>query len=79
MLCKQGGVSYLYLLHINLFRKLSDVVPKCSTSGLGMFSAVDEGEEAAVKFWNEHVNEVNIGGYRRKQINLFYWQKLTEF
>jgi len=43
---------------VQIVGKLSDVVPKCSTSGLGMFSAVDEGEEAAVKFWNEHVNEV---------------------
>ena len=49
------------------------MVPKCSTSGLGMFSAVDEGEEAAVKFWNEHVNEVNIEGYKRKKSTLFYW------
>jgi hypothetical protein len=32
-----------------------------------MFSAVDEGEEAAVKFWNEHVTEVNIRGYKRKK------------
>ena len=48
------------------------MVPKCSTSGLGMFSAVDEGEEAAVKFWNEHVNEVHIGGYKSKKKTVFF-------
>eukprot|EP00088_Acartia_fossae_P062795 TRINITY_DN7605_c0_g2_i1.p1 TRINITY_DN7605_c0_g2~~TRINITY_DN7605_c0_g2_i1.p1 ORF type:complete len:298 (+),score=68.23 TRINITY_DN7605_c0_g2_i1:33-896(+) len=43
---------------VKLTSQLSDVVPTCSSSGLGMFSAVGEGEEAAVKFFNEHVEEV---------------------
>ena len=37
---------------------LSDPIPTCSSRGLGMCSSVKEGEEAAVKFYNEHVEEV---------------------
>ena len=37
---------------------LSDPIPTCSSRRLGMCSSVKEGEEAAVKFYNEHVEEV---------------------
>ena len=37
---------------------LSDPVPSSSSIGLGMFSSVRAGQEAAVQFYNDHVEEV---------------------
>merc|ERR1712013_30660 len=37
---------------------LSRPVPLCSTTGLGMFGAVEESKETAVRFFEEHVAEV---------------------
>merc|ERR1712241_325650 len=37
---------------------LSRPAPLCSTTGHGMFGAVEEGKETAVKFYEEHVAEV---------------------
>ena len=33
-------------------------VPQGSALGLSMFEAIENGEETAVKFWNNHVEEV---------------------
>jgi len=41
-----------------LVNALSRPVPQCSTMGLGMFGAVSESKEKAVKFYEEHVEEV---------------------
>ena len=41
-----------------LVKAFCDSVPHCSTMGLGMFGAVGQGKKAALKFWEEHVNEV---------------------
>eukprot|EP00088_Acartia_fossae_P038003 TRINITY_DN39275_c0_g1_i1.p1 TRINITY_DN39275_c0_g1~~TRINITY_DN39275_c0_g1_i1.p1 ORF type:complete len:159 (+),score=6.37 TRINITY_DN39275_c0_g1_i1:183-659(+) len=43
---------------IQLVGDLTDIVATSSSSGLGMFSAVDRGEQEAVKFFNEHIEEV---------------------
>jgi len=37
---------------------LSNQVPSCSSSGLGMMDACAAGEETAVQFYHDHVNEV---------------------
>ena len=37
---------------------LSDPIPSSSSRGLGMFSSVRAGQEAAVQFYNDHVEEV---------------------
>jgi len=41
-----------------LVNDLSRAVPQCSTLGLGMFGAVEESKEKAIKFYEEHVEEV---------------------
>jgi len=43
---------------VELVKEMADSIPSCSTMGLGMFSAVENGQETALKFWEEHVNEV---------------------
>merc|ERR550519_1732815 len=45
---------------MSLANDLSEPVPQCSTLGLGMFGAVRAGQETAVKFWTEHVEEVKL-------------------
>jgi len=42
----------------DLVGQMSRHPPKWSTSGLGMFGAVSAGEEKAVQFYHDHVNEV---------------------
>ena len=37
---------------------LSDPVPSSSSTGLGMFSAVSAGQDTAVQFYKDHVEEV---------------------
>jgi len=44
--------------NMSLVDALSRPVPSCSTIGQGMFGAVEEGRETAVKFYEEHVAEV---------------------
>jgi len=41
-----------------LVEALSRPAPTCSTTGHGMFGAVEEGKETAVRFFEEHVAEV---------------------
>jgi len=43
---------------MNLVFKLSDLVPGCSSGGTGMFSSVAAGQQAAVQFFHDHVEEV---------------------
>jgi len=43
---------------VELVRSFSSSVPSCSTMGLGMFGAVEESQETAVKFYHDHVEEV---------------------
>jgi len=43
---------------INFNRDFNALSPSCSSSGLGMMAAVDAGEQTAVQFYHDHVNEV---------------------
>jgi len=43
---------------MDLVNDLCHFAPDSSSSGLGMFKAVMAGEETAVQFYNDHVNEV---------------------
>ena len=42
----------------NMAGAMSCHAPAWSSSGLGMFQAVEAGEEAAIRFYHDHVNEV---------------------
>jgi len=41
-----------------LIKDLTENVPSCSSTGLGLFGAVRAGQDTAVQFYNDHVNEV---------------------
>ena len=43
---------------VDLAKQICHVVPRGSSLGLSMFEAIAGGEEVAVKFWNDHVEEV---------------------
>eukprot|EP00090_Calanus_glacialis_P003701 TRINITY_DN12728_c0_g1_i1.p1 TRINITY_DN12728_c0_g1~~TRINITY_DN12728_c0_g1_i1.p1 ORF type:complete len:290 (+),score=63.80 TRINITY_DN12728_c0_g1_i1:118-987(+) len=43
---------------VELAKQICYTVPQGSALGLSMFEAIENGEETAVKFWNNHVEEV---------------------
>jgi len=51
-------------------------VPTSSSSGLSMFGALEAGEETAVKFWDDHVEEVKNVVPRDK---LLIWEVCTVY
>ena len=43
---------------VELAKQICYTVPQGSALGLSMFEAIENGEETAVKFWKDHVEEV---------------------
>ena len=59
-------MSACFYFYLNFTtRDFNALSPSCSSSGLGMMAAVDAGEQTAVQFYHDHVNEV-LSVYKMK-------------